>query len=194
MEFKGVSHTATVFLDEREIASHYNAYTSFSVIVKDLDAGEHTLEIRADNRFSKMSALHIPNDYMSYGGVSRPVVLEQISDIYIQWIHVTPVFDNSVWKAKIELKLENISTNNESVDARVRIAEKEILWESAEIEARNSLVLEGELEFSGIIPWTMEQPELYYASAYVEKGGVVKDDFIDRFGFREIRIEGKTYY
>lgn len=192
LEFKGVSHTATVFLDEREIASHYNAYTSFSVIVKDLDAGEHTLEIRADNRFSKMSALHIPNDYMSYGGVSRPVVLEQISDIYIQWIHVTPVFDNSVWKAKIELKLENISTKNESVDARVRIAEKEILWEPAEIEARNSLVLEGELEFSGIIPWTMEQPELYYASAYVEKGGVVKDDFIDRFGFREIRIEGKN--
>ena len=29
MEFKGVSHTATVYLDDVEIASHYNAYTAF---------------------------------------------------------------------------------------------------------------------------------------------------------------------
>ena len=66
LEFKGVSHTATVFLDGKEIARHYNAYTSFQAIVKNLDEGVHTLTIRADNRFSEKSALHIPNDYMSY--------------------------------------------------------------------------------------------------------------------------------
>jgi len=66
LEFKGVSHTACVTLDGKEIASHYNAYTAFSVIVKDLGEGEHTLAIRADNRFGSGSALHIPNDYMYF--------------------------------------------------------------------------------------------------------------------------------
>ncbi|MDE6851133.1 MAG: hypothetical protein K2J67_01410, partial [Lachnospiraceae bacterium] len=83
MEFKGVSHTATVYLDGMEITHHYNAYTAFSVILHDIKEGEHLLEIKADNRFSEESALHIPNDYMSYGGVSRPVVLEHLGEIYI---------------------------------------------------------------------------------------------------------------
>ena len=73
-----MSHTATVLLDGEQIAQHYNAYTPFSVIKKDLTEGTHLLEIKVDNRFTEKSALHIPNDYMSYGGVSRPVVLEKL--------------------------------------------------------------------------------------------------------------------
>jgi hypothetical protein len=51
IECKGVSHTVTVYLDGREIAHHYNAYTPFSAVVADLQPGEHRLEIKADNRF-----------------------------------------------------------------------------------------------------------------------------------------------
>lgn len=36
LEFKGVSHTAVILLDGEEIAQHYNAYTSFSVIIRNL--------------------------------------------------------------------------------------------------------------------------------------------------------------
>ena len=81
IEFKGVSHTAEVYLDGKKITEHYNAYTPFDTVCCNLPYGEHTLMVKADNRFSKKSALHIPNDYMSYGGVSRPVVLENISDV-----------------------------------------------------------------------------------------------------------------
>ena len=41
LEFKGVSHTATVYLDGKEIAHHYNAYTAFEAIVKNLPAGKN---------------------------------------------------------------------------------------------------------------------------------------------------------
>lgn len=94
LELKGVSHTARVYLDGKEIAGHYNAYTAFSVIVKDLEECGHTLEIKADNRFSSESALHIPNDYMSYGGISRPVVLEQLDELYIRLLHITPYMES----------------------------------------------------------------------------------------------------
>lgn len=35
LEFKGVSHTADVFLDDKPVAHHYNAYTPFSALVRD---------------------------------------------------------------------------------------------------------------------------------------------------------------
>lgn len=74
IECKGVSHTAVLVLDGKQIAQHYNAYTPFFAVVKDLAKGEHLLEIKVDNRFHENSALHLPNDYMSYGGISRGVI------------------------------------------------------------------------------------------------------------------------
>ena len=100
IECKGVSHTASVYVDGEKVASHYNAYTAFSCVVRGLSAGEHTLEIVADNRFSEESALHVPNDYMSYGGVSRPVVLERVGSCYIGDVRVTPVRRGGVWTAE----------------------------------------------------------------------------------------------
>ena len=54
-----------MYWDDDRIVEHYNAYTPFEVVIRDVDNGEHTLRINADNRFSKDSALHIPNDYMT---------------------------------------------------------------------------------------------------------------------------------
>lgn len=70
--------------------------------MKNLENKEHKLIIRADNRFSEKSALHIPNDYMSYGGVSRPVVLEELNDAYTRYIHIIPFYQDGKWKAEVE--------------------------------------------------------------------------------------------
>ena len=83
LEFKGISHTATVYVDGKEMTSHYNAYTIFSTLVENLSCGNHTLEIKVDNQFSENSALHIPNDYMTYGGIIRPVVMECLASAYM---------------------------------------------------------------------------------------------------------------
>ena len=74
-------------MDGKEVGSHYNAYTPFSVMLKDLEPGGHKLEVIADNRFSEKSALHVPNDYMSYGGISRCVAMEELEVAYIEYIH-----------------------------------------------------------------------------------------------------------
>lgn len=95
-----------------------------------LSYGEHTLTVRADNRFSEKSALHIPNDYMSYGGVSRPVVLEQISDVYIRNVQVTPYRADGKWKAKIEIYLENTNGNKYGGKGYFKINETENISEN----------------------------------------------------------------
>ena len=39
--------------------------------------------------------MHVPNDYMSYGGVSRPVVLEKNSvTLYFEYVHVKTYHKN----------------------------------------------------------------------------------------------------
>jgi len=195
LEFKGISHTAVVYLDGKEIASHYNAYTIFSVIIKGLEVGEHFLEIKADNRFSKESALHIPNDYMSYGGVNRPVVLEEIGTVYIKQLHITTFkkdADYRKWSVLAEITLENVENKNQNVEPILEIAGRRITYGTVTVKGLETLTLKQEIAFEDITAWTMEHPVLYDARAALYEDEVPVDDLIDRFGFRVIEIEGKN--
>lgn len=191
LEFKGVSHTAVVTLDGKEIATHYNAFTMFHADVPGLEEGEHVLEIKADNRFSEDSALHIPNDYMTYGGINRPVVLEQVADVYVKWVHVTPCRCGSEWNAKIEVCLTNISDREHTVNAETELAGQTLCWENQTVPAGQEIVLSAESAFSGAETWAPESPVLYHVTVTVSENGAVIDDLIDRTGFREVKIEGK---
>ena len=188
IECKGVSHTAEVFLDGEKIAAHYNAYTAFSAIVRDVCAGVHTLSIVADNRFSEESALHVPNDYMSYGGISRPVVLEEIGDCYIRSLRVTPLRRGGAWRAAVEICAENLG-ESAPVSLSVRIAGKALSFPAA-VLPRGESRFAGELAFEEVQTWSPEHPHLYTATAVLAKDGQAIDDLSDRFGFREVRIEG----
>ena len=107
--FKGVSHTAKVYLDGNPVIEHYNAYTPFSVVLKGVEKGIHTLKVTADNSCHEESALHVINDYFNYGGISRPVIAENIGDIFIEWLHFTPCFEENTWKGEAALCIHNLS-------------------------------------------------------------------------------------
>lgn len=190
IEFKGVSHTATVYLDGIEIAHHYNAYTAFSVILHDIKEGEHLLEIKADNRFSEQSALHIPNDYMSYGGVSRPVVLEHLGEIYIEYVHVDPYTKEGKWMAGIKTAIVGIHPLQKNIVVRVELAGQYFEWK-VQIAEEGRIELETELAFENVQEWLFETPQLYLIKVQVIQDGQIVDDLIERMGFREIKIDGK---
>ncbi|WP_060534877.1 glycoside hydrolase family 2 protein [Paenibacillus bovis] len=116
---KGVSHTARIYWDGTLIAEHYNAYTAFSVIIPDAQAGEHELAVEVDNSFGNHSALHLPNDYYTYGGLIRPVILELLpaDSCWIEQVHITPYksswepeYDGQ-WEARIQVRLHSLSDN-----------------------------------------------------------------------------------
>ncbi len=186
---KGVSHTASVYLDGEKIAEHYNAYTSFSAVVCGVPKGVHTLSIVADNRFSEESALHVPNDYMSYGGVSRPVVFEQVEQCFLEAVHVAPFWANGAWRAKVTVWIHNIG-EQESISVRVRIAGNELVFSPIRL-CPGENKLSGEMAFSEVLSWQPQRPALYTVTAELERNGQPFDDLVDRFGFREIAIAGK---
>ncbi|MGP3778612.1 glycoside hydrolase family 2 protein [Halanaerobium saccharolyticum] len=200
--FKGVSHTADVYFDGKKVAHHYNAYTPFDCILKDVEKGEHELKVLVDNSFSKESALHTPNDYYTYGGLIRSAAVEEINDAYIKRIEFIPYQENEKWKAKVALVLENLTENSLKINIETLLGDKYNLdFKQAEIAANSQLKIEKEFAFPEAKSWSAENPTLYLLKAKLYlaadesdpksnvKGKLI-DDLIDRVGFREIKVDG----
>ena len=193
IECKGVTHTATVYLDGHEIGHHYNAYTPFSVVVSDLEPGRHMLEIKADNRFHKDSALHVPNDYMSYGGISRGVVVEELSDLYLEYVHVKAYRENRQWHVQVKAAVNVLKVgqnDEEDITIQGKIKDTAFEWKLTDT-AKKHYEFCTDLKIDGIEEWSPETPVLYQVELQMLREDEVIDDLIERFGFREICVQGK---
>lgn len=215
LEFKGVSHTATVYVDGEQAACHYNAYTPFQAVVRGLAPGIHHLKVCVDNSFDSRSALHVENDYQTYGGITRAVALEELGQVYVTSLQVTPVKRDGCWYAQVEARVRNLE--EEPFAGRVRfIVERpaeagsagagaleradgkgpaeagNAAFSALELAGGEEGVLSAEIRCAEAEEWMPEHPVLYTIRALVENGqGEAVDDLIDRFGFREVRTEGK---
>ena len=193
LEFKGVSHTADVYFDGVKIAHHYNAFTPFSATVANVEKGDHEIKVCVDNTFTEDSALHIPNDYYTYGGITRPVALESVSDVYIKYIHFTPYYENEKWFAKTEVVICNISGNDIEVEVKGNIDDNKMSQKvTVEKNGENIVVFEG--EYKDVKAWSNKEPNLYMLNVVLNVNGEEVDDFIERVGFRTVEVKGKYVY
>lgn len=215
LEFKGVSHFAKVFVDGEQVAEHYGSYTPFDVCLRDLPPGTHNLKVMADNSFDDAYALDFPNDYMSYGGISRGVVLEEIPDAYLSYVHVTPLCEeDGVWQVRAEVMCVALPGSPDVVSlrageevpagakdeccgpalsaaVRLRIAGQEFLSEEILLTPGENLITFEGLKISGVTAWSMETPTLYEAEAVLFCGDEPVDDLIERVGFRTVTVSGR---
>jgi beta-glucuronidase len=188
--FKGVSHSARVYLDGVLLAEHYNAYTAFDAIAAKVEPGEHELVVVADNRFGEFSALHIPNDYYTYGGINRPVALEQLDGLYVERIAFTPIWEAGGWKARIHAVVRHLEPSTQAVRLRFELCGKQL----APTEEQG--IVEGVSSYSGTYSfpeaeaWSPESPVLYALKAELSVGENIVDDLIERVGFRVVTTEG----
>lgn len=190
--FKGVSHTAYIYLDHKQVAYHYNAYTEFSVVLKDISYGEHLLEVKVDNSFHEESALHVCNDYYSYGGITRPVVVEEIGDMFIKYVHFIPYQENGKWFAKIRANVSNVSNESQNVTLKIQVGkEYKVSFGEKVLKQNGDTLLEDTFEFPQAITYTPENPKLYTMNAALLYKNDPVDDLIDRVGFREVKVSGK---
>ena len=200
--FEGVSHTATVLVDGQQAAWHYNAYTPFEVVVPELPEGVHRLEVRADNHFSEASALHVPNDYMTYGGIIRSVTLEHLQGgAYIEAVHLTPILTGGLWKLRITAFLTPYAAQKPAdyaVTAGLAAEEaRDTQTLCYEKEEDGRWIFTGELDAAKVREWTPETPVLYPVETMLYRKtpegdlpAAPFDDLIERTGFRRIEVQG----
>ena len=193
LEWKGVSHTAQVYVDGEPVAEHYNAYTPFSAVVRGLPAGEHTLKVYVDNSFGPDSALHVPNDYQTYGGITRPVVLEELGGQYLSRLQVTPFLREGSWYIRAEGTVENLEDKPFDGSVGLYLEDERLAVLPVHAEAGETAAFAAEkLPCPKAEAWCPENPRLYFVSAILcAQDGQAADDLIDRMGFREIQIAGK---
>ncbi|MFB8374517.1 glycoside hydrolase family 2 protein [Paenibacillus taichungensis] len=188
LEFKGVSHTAHVYFDGEFVKTHYNAYTSFEVIIPNAIAGEHEILVYVDNSFSEASALHFPNDYYTYGGLIRPVVLEEISDLYIENIMFTPLRQANQWNGRWKVMIRNISQSPQQVQVIGELAGIKSILGSCEVGSGGQAELIQTVSYPNVLEWSLDHPSLYQLQTKLITNEQLVDDLVDRIGFREINI------
>lgn len=188
--FGGVSFRARVLLDGTEIARHYGAFTAFETVVRRLPDGEHALTVEVDNRFGEDSALHVPNDYYSYGGITRPVVIEQLPDVFVERVGITTKRAADGWTADISAAIRNLADEDASADVTLTLA-GQTFTQTAHIPADSTAIIRiPDAHYADVTAWTPDTPALYALRAEIREGNQVLDDLIDRVGFREISISG----
>ena len=201
LEFKGVSHTARIFFDGKQVAEHYNAFTPFAAVIPGVQAGEHELVVLVDNSFGEHSALHIPNDYYTYGGITRGVGMEEISPIYIERVHFTPEYADGVWSGKTDVVIRNAGDRKASFRISGALGgtftgtdcslpgENALAEMTGEVEPGGETILTGRQSFDGVTPWTPGEPALYLLKVRLSVDGEVVDDLIERVGFRTVSVQ-----
>jgi beta-glucuronidase len=187
-QFEGVSHTCRVFLDGREIGGHHNAFTPFACAVPHVEAGPHELRLWISNEHGELSALHVPNDYYNYGGISRPADMAELrAPVYLQNLRVTPVRQEGKWKVKVVVNAALLGEEPPpDLQVRIRLGDTETTLPTLEFvdqQAESEVWIECGSE---VAEWSPASPQLTWIEARLYSVGELLDEFLDRFGFRTV--------
>ncbi len=184
--FEAVMTSATVWLDGEMLGEHYGGFSAFSFIVPELEAGTHTLVVRADNRFDADSIPQIRVDWYHYGGIIRSVTAERIDGLVVLNARADVRLAESLDEGSVSLSLELYRANASGCD-RVAVT----LDGAPFAEAEASLAV-GEYKTVTLDTVTIEQPRIWDVHApelYTLAVKTDTDDLIDRIGFRRIEVK-----
>lgn len=194
--FEAVYNDTKVWINGQEVGEHAVGFLPFWFdINKYLKYGEeNTLVVMADNTF-KRGAI------WNWGGIRRPVWLEVTPQLRLESQHITARPDLKQGTAEISLEFE---VNNLSEKAQTAEYELAIFYQDqkiAEEKARSRSLQLGpgekvkqQLSFtlpkSKVHLWHFNHPHLYRAELKLLQDGQVIHQMHDRFGIREIKVDG----
>lgn len=188
LTLEGAAHQAEVYCNGKSAGIHGCGYTAFEVDISELLRYGHTnrIVVKVDSRES----LDIPPfgyviDYMTYGGIYRPVYLEVRENMHFRDVFVMP--DD---RRHLEAKIEAEGARDCQIRARVLGEEGEVY---ARLEEQNF-----QDHFHMHVPraklWDTEDPCLYTLQLELVKFGNVMDTAQVRFGFRRIEMKQDGCY
>lgn len=189
--FGGVSHTATVYVDGKEVGGHYDAFTPWDVVVPGLPERTCEVVVAVDNSFGEHSALHIPNDYMTYGGITRPVEVQYVPPAYIDAVFATPAADGDAWRLDVTVRLKNWSDQPQRRQVVLVLGVRQVELGAVTVKPGQARTVRGSLEGLDVPAWAPDAPHLHTLWACLLDGEELVDDLADRVGFREVATRGR---
>ena len=190
-EFESVMTLADIWLDGEKVFNHYGAFTQFDFILNNIEAGEHTLIVRADNRQDEKSIPQKRVDWFNYGGIARDVFFDELKGVCVLQNHVKYTLNEDLTAATLysDLVLYNADGNTVSSNVKVTVGDNEIYSGEVSLSAYETMTFKTPETTIPVELWSVENPNLYTVTASTDT-----DDLIDRVGFRLIETKDCKVY
>ena len=193
LEFDGVYHRATVYVNGREVGFHPYGYTAFAYDVTDyLEPGrENVVAVKVDHSDCPTSR------WYSGSGIYRHVWLNVTDPVHVAlWgtCVTTPSVNTAQATVCVHTTLANdgakaaqTTLSSEIRDPSGRVVAKAAA--KAALDAGSEEVLKQEFIVTAPRLWDIDSPALYTLVTTVRKGGQVADRYETPFGIRDIRFD-----
>ncbi len=207
LKFGAIHRNAVIYLNGKKIEEHIGAgYTTFYVDIQDYIVFDRTnlITIKVDNKLTKQS---IPYDWAfdwaNDGGIIRDVELIVTDKNAIDYVHITPTFEqvqndyNGVLNLNIKLCKNN--TPHQNISFAMKVIEENqktsaILFNNSINVVKDGDFYTASIDVSGINLWHFDAPNLYNIEFGMYVNGVQTDNYYSITGFKEFISKGSEFY
>jgi beta-galactosidase len=187
VEFEAVSHTATVYLNGKQIGEHKGKpYTSFIFDVSGaLQYGKlNMLLVRVDNTYSETMLPRAKSyDWANDGGIIRPVSILLTPPVFIERIEIDAAPNSTRKTAAASIRQDGTSAAPKLVEPVSRTV----------APASSVIIALPEVEIASPALWHFDKPQLYTGEAQLR--GVVHEHTVeDTFGIRRFETKGAEFF
>lgn len=186
--FEGAAHIAEVFAGGSKIAEHRCGYTAFEAEITDhISDGGCTVAVRLDSTENpEIPPFGMVVDYLTFGGLYRPVRLEErpsdfISDVFV----CTP--DTQTVRVSVAMETaQPCGSGGESLGRQIRfeIADRDGKTVFTECRPCGGAKTEAEFKLPGLNLWSLEEPYLYTLRCTLVQDAAGGSSRTVRFGVR----------
>jgi beta-glucuronidase len=199
LRFGAATHSAVVWVGERQVVEHEGGYTPFEADITDLvEPGD---EVRITAVVSNVLTWHtIPpgyvvetpggarrqqvfHDFFNYAGLHRTVWLYTTPTSFVEDVTVTTGLDGSAGTVRFE-----VATGGGDVEVAV------VLRDAAGHEVARATGTAGELAVEDVRPWRPGEGYLYDLTVELRAGGRAPvDTYSLPVGIRTVRVDGPRF-
>lgn len=204
VKFGAVDFEATVYVNGHAVGGHRGGYTPFQLdITPFLEEGENDLRVRVVDQHDPIQ----PRGkqywkqglyaclYTSSSGIWQTVYLEAVSDLRIDYIHVTPDIERGL--AFAEILLNRVPDREVTLSLDVTLGEKKIRSVTASTVNRNVTVMmdiDTRDTFHPVALWSPNRPALYDLRVQLTDGEKQLDRVDTYFGMRKVEVRDGVVY
>ncbi|HWT73907.1 MAG TPA: glycoside hydrolase family 2 TIM barrel-domain containing protein [Mobilitalea sp.] len=218
LTFEGVAHVATVYVNGKQVTTHFGGYTAFTVDLEPYlnfaSDKSNILTVEVDSRESdKLPPFGNVIDYLTYGGIYREVYLDikehvAIKDVFV----ITRDPDSSASSDKVAMEPDNTKSGGKVIDLQIKLHglwhEEKALIKVNLTDASDHLIYSNVLKITALIShhklyvegvnnWEPEFPVLYHLQLELFADsdlGRKLDEKTVRFGFRTCEFKEDGFY
>lgn len=198
LHFEGVDYTVKVWVNGKFAGMHSGGYSRFSIDITDLlSFGKNMIAVRVED---SVSCVHPrgkqrwkPENfgcwYVQTTGIWKTVWLEEVPNVYIEKMKITPDIDKG--KVNFKVKLNRRPEQKVSISCKIMLEGQDVVTGrfefSAEYAEFDMSVVSGGKPWEMVL-WSPDDPKLYDVEFVLSAENSV-DKVKSYFGMRKISIE-----